>query len=239
VLHEFVNKAKEYADTMEVETLSLRTGLLSNTAEILDTLAPILSELRDTIKSTTNQIEKELPSSLLEPNFGFANKLEPSSLSGLLKEIRACVNQVNTLVATLKAIDEHQSDQESLVFQEIDWTLAFATSLGLLSSQMDTSCQALCKAFPDGRLRPQEGTSCSPALNSITAAATFRDFRDVRFQVISIWSSNFQELKNVKDTLDMEDTLLLGITTSSILELARHLQLAGKELEAYAKTFPS
>jgi hypothetical protein len=37
----------------------------------------------------------------------------------------------------------------------------------------------------------------------------------------------------------MEDTLLLGITTSSILELARHLQLAGKELEAYAKTFPS
>jgi hypothetical protein len=223
---------------MEVETQSLRTGVLSNTAEIFDTLAPILSELRDSVKSTANEIQKELPSALLEPYFGFANKLDPPSLSGLLKEIQACVSQVEALVVSLKAVEEHHSTQESLVFQEIDWTQAYASSLGILSSQMDTSCHALCQAFPDGRLRPQRGACSSPALRAITAAASFRDFRDVRFQVISIWGSNFQQLKNLQGPFEMEETLLLGITTSSMLELARHLQLAGKDLEAYAKTFP-
>ncbi len=244
-LHLFLESGREYAKSMQVEAESLHMGQLlsSETVDCMGTLKSMLESRKNELKSTLSTLKAELESALLEPYFGFANRLDPQSLTGLLSEVEACMVQVEALMKGLKEIENRHADEESLIVEEIDWTRGYARSLNLVWSQMDVCCETLAKAFPDGRFRPQRNTC---ALGATTAAASFRDFADVRLQVISIWTSNFQQLQDLHsssstpvDIYALDDLLMVGITTSHILELLRHLQLAGKQLERYARTFPT
>lgn len=243
VLQSFLKIGSDYGDSIEVEVQSIRMGrteLISQTIACIVDEAALMDKRKKDLNDTVAIIKKELPSAFLEPYFGFANRLDHSSLTGLFTELQGCNTQADSLTAALNQIKEMHATQQSIVFQEIDWTQAFATSLGLVSAQMQISCEALKQAFPDGRLRPQTQHSASDAS---TAAATFRDFVDIQYQVISIWTSNFQQFHTEKKSTapanvsELEEILLLGITTSYIMELSKHLQLAGKELDAYARTF--
>lgn len=243
MLQSFLKTGSDYADSMEMEAKTLRMGTLHLLEEAIDAMVKHFATLeaqKEQLKKTAATITTELPSAFLEPHFGFANRLDTPSLSGLSSHLQAIVTQADFLTAALKRIQELHDAQESPVFQEIDWTQAYATALGLVNAQMQTSCQALSQAFPDGRLRPQTKHS---AFNASTAAATFRDFGDVRYQVISNWAHSFQQYQtenghDSNNVVELREILLLGITTSYILELAKHLQSAGKNLEEYARTFP-
>jgi uncharacterized membrane protein YccC len=184
-----------------------------------------LLECHKKVKSTSAILRTELPSALNEPYFGFSQRLDSDSLTGMVKGICATEVQTSLLVSSLQKLDKPQ---------------AYASFLKVATSQMENCLDALKDAFPDGHLRPQcDNTS----LVAIAAASSFRGFADARLEIISSWSVYYQDFCGSKganvECSNPNEILTLGLTTSFILEFCRHLQDAGKNLEVYATKFPS
>jgi uncharacterized membrane protein YgaE (UPF0421/DUF939 family) len=122
----------------------------------------------------------------------------------------------------------------------LDWFRAYSAFIQIASEQMKICQTNLEDAYPDGRFRPQNQNT----LKAILAAASFRAFHDARFSIVSEWSRycrriGFRENGDTDTYLLRPDRLpMLGITTSLLLEMCRHLQEAGLKMELYIQTFP-
>lgn len=190
------------------------------------------------LRSNSLTLKTELGSALLEPYFGFSQKLHAQSINGMVSEIGESETQALLLVKALKMVAQYTEHSEASRAGGIalkGWPSAYASFLDRAGKQMDIVCQDLSAAYPDGFFRPQNGNT----LRAITAAAAFRDFRDVRLSIITSWSEEFQESAGNESLLDPNELIVMGITTSFILELCRHLQLAGRNMEWAAAHFPT
>lgn len=194
-----------------------------------------LLEWQKKVKSTSAILRTELPSALNEPYFGFSQRLDSGSLTGMVKCICETEIQTSLLVSSLEKLDTNL-----FFFRQLNWPHAYASFLKAATSQMENCLDALKDAFPDGRLRPQcDNTS----LVAIAAASSFRGFADARLEIIASLSVYYQDFFRSKGTnverSNPHEILTLGLTTSFVLEFCRHLQDAGKNLEVYANKFPS
>jgi hypothetical protein len=105
------------------------------------------------------------------------------------------------------------------------------------AESMESICARLQTVFVDGRIRAQRGNS----VKAVNAASSFRALEDVRLKIVSDWSDSFQAFVNQNgfEASDPAAIMTLGITTTVILELCRHMQMAGKNMEEIAHRFPT
>jgi len=250
---EFFHKARDFSNTMhhshvekqldEVETAidseALNSIEVSRSANDHDVsrMFQDLVNAEAALRTTSLSLKTELSSALLEPYFGFAQKLHAQSVTGMVSEMCESQTQALLLVKALKMVADYNvlSKQESESSLQKSWPRAYATILDMAGKQMDAVCQDLLVAFPDSRFRPKDGNT----LRAITAAASFRDFRDVRLKITTVWSELFQEYSGNTGIDDPNEFIVMGITTSFILEFCRHLQLAGRKMEWSAGHFPT
>jgi uncharacterized membrane protein YgaE (UPF0421/DUF939 family) len=197
-----------------------------------------LLESHKKVKSISSVLTKELASALDEPYFGFSQPLDSAALVGLTKEIAHMETQAFLLVDALRKLS-HYYQQENASLRYMNWPQTYAALLQKVTTQMNRCCNILQEVYPDGRLRPQAQNS----LPAMVSAASFREFDDVRLEIISRWSqdyyTHFCQLRNISvEGSDPKEIMTLGITTSFILELCRHLQKCGKNMEENARNFP-
>eukprot|EP00980_Cylindrotheca_fusiformis_P006733 scaffold1400_cov137-Cylindrotheca_fusiformis.AAC.11 len=219
---------------------------------------------------TSATLKKEVASALQEPHFGFHQPLNPKALNALVSELVEAEENAYFLVDALKSLsslllktssksasleEEHHSESCHLQPEKqerppginlendsskVYWFRAYSGFLHIAAKQMNSCNKHLKDAYPDGRFRPQNQNT----LKAILAASSFRDFHDVRFDIVSEWSgycqrTGFREYDDTGTDLVRPDRLpILGITTSFLLEMCRHLQQAGLKMEWYIQTFP-
>jgi uncharacterized membrane protein YgaE (UPF0421/DUF939 family) len=203
-----------------------------------------LTTLQKSMKAASSTLKKELQSALMEPYFGFSQKLHAQSLNGMVSEICEVEVQSLLLVNALKKISTYKHNERAdSAGTTPDLPHAYATFLDKASQQMDECCKNLTDTYLDGRLRPQDGNT----LKATTAAASFRDFYDVRLDIVRSWSEFYQQINYQQLFQDdsgthcpePNETIVIGTTTSFILELCRHLMHAGEKMERYTETFPA
>lgn len=189
------------------------------------------------LRTTSVALKIELRSALLEPYFGFAQKLHPESVNGIVSEMCESETQALLLVKALKMVSDYStsSNHSSGAILQREWPHVYVTMLDMAGRQMDVISQDLAVAYPDGRFRPKDGNTS----RAIAAAASFRDLRDVRLHIIASWSELFQEYVGNVSFNDPNELIVMGITTSFLLEFCRHMQLAGRKMEWSTGHFPS
>ena len=197
-----------------------------------------LLECHKKVKSTSAILRTELPSALNEPYFGFSQRLDSGSLTGMVKGICEADIQTSLLVSSLEKLQKNFQN-DCFFFRKLNWPHAYASFLKVVTLQMGNCLAAMKDAFPDGRLRPQ----CDNGLMANAAVSSFRGFADARHEIIASWSIYYQDFIRSKNAniecSNPNEILTLGLTTSFVLEFCRHLQDAGKNLEGYANKFPS
>ena len=223
-----------------------------------------LVEVLSTLSSVDAKLKEELPSGLAEPRVGLSLELDAKSYRGLSVAVSDCEAQASLLVQSFqvfaKACCGSEDDEDGARFQPSGFHRGFLSStaapppqllanvLGQVHQITETACTKLSQAYPDGRIRPQSGNTIA----AISAAATFRNLQDVRLSGLSEWSKIYGQAmtshnQNQNDNTMNGDSLVdphtmdlmaLGITTTTILDLCRHLQKAGRSLEQIAHRFP-
>eukprot|EP00581_Thalassiosira_minuscula_P029612 CAMPEP_0183780858 /NCGR_PEP_ID=MMETSP0739-20130205/57346_1 /TAXON_ID=385413 /ORGANISM="Thalassiosira miniscula, Strain CCMP1093" /LENGTH=745 /DNA_ID=CAMNT_0026023905 /DNA_START=224 /DNA_END=2461 /DNA_ORIENTATION=- len=199
-----------------------------------------LATCQKMLKSACNKLKKELESGIDEPNMGLSMALHPGGFRGLSLELCECELQSLLLLKSLQktASFYHQADHP--MKKKMNWPGVHAEFLDDISSKSESACRWLEYAFPDGRLRPQQGNT----LKSVTGAAAFRQIEEVRLRIIEGWSRNYaldQEewRKTPAQSRDPVAMMALGITTTHILELCRRYQAAGRYVEMVVQNFPT
>lgn len=194
-----------------------------------------LADLHSKLKKHSAQFKKELQSGLDEPHVGLSLTLHPESFRGLAAAFGDCEVQALLLVKGLKKVAPYYQE-EGHPIRELKWPKVHAQFLHDASERSRHVCEWLKTAYPDGRLRAQQGN----CVTAVFAAASFRGFEQVRLATISRWSNNYLEFIQEKG-LDQSDPLAvmtLGVITTIILEICRHLETTGKCLETIAHNFP-
>jgi hypothetical protein len=198
-----------------------------------------LEKLADCHKKLSVQsakLKKELDSALAEPNVGLALPLHPESFRGLIAEQANCEMQVIMMMDALNKLAGYYQ-QEGHPIRELNWPHVHKEILEDAACTTDRVCEWLKDVYRDGSIRSQNGNS----IKAVAAAASFREFEDVRLRIIATWSSNYQDFikNNGFKGSDPVAIMTLGITTTHILELCRHMQKAGKHLEEIAYRYPA
>jgi uncharacterized membrane protein YgaE (UPF0421/DUF939 family) len=247
-LHAFLQQATKLATHIERHSFNKILGVKededrsredeqSEESEYSHLLRGLL-ECHMEVKSTSAILRIELPSALTEPYFGFSQRLDSGSLTGMVKGICEADIQTSLLVSSLEKLQKDLQN-DCFFFRKLNWPHAYASFLKLVTLQMENCLAALKDAFPDGRLRPQ----CDNSLMANAAVSSFRGFADARHEIIASWSIYYQDYIRSKsanvECSNPNEILTLGLTTSFVLEFCRHLQDAGKNLEGYANKFPS
>ena len=193
------------------------------------------------LKNKSDVLKAELPQALKEPHFGFAQRMDGSSLTSLVKGANDVATQATLLADILESLGRQYEENPSF-FQQMHWPQAFEHIFVQIRDQTSLMLLALQDAFPDGRLRPQ----CNNTLGAVAAASTFRSYDDTRLSLLSSFSKHYQAYLEAMDgsrpelstSSSSEEIMTLSIATSFSLEFCRHLQKCGKSMEAYARTFP-
>jgi hypothetical protein len=133
---------------------------------------------------------------------------------------------VNRVVVISESVEENlytkkHNERADSAGATHDLPHAYATFLDKANHQMDECCGNLTDTYPDGRLRPQDGIT----LKAITAAASFRDFYDVRLDIVRSWSEFYQQINYQQVFQDdygphcpePNETIVIGTSTSFIL----------------------
>lgn len=182
------------------------------------------------------KLKKELDSALAEPNVGLALPLHPESFRGLVAEQANCEMQAIMLMDALNILAGYY-EQEGHPIRELNWPHVHKEFLEDTACTTERVCEWLKDVYRDGRIRSQNGNS----VKAVAAAASFRAFEDVRLRIIATWSTNYQDFIkcNGFEGSDPVAIMTLGITTTIILELCRHMQKAGKHLEEIAYRYPA
>lgn len=191
-----------------------------------------LKKFQTTLKQGSAKLKTELESGLDEPHVGLSLPLDAISFRGLVKTLADCEFQSFLLLKGFQQLVEKCKMDDSPL-RELDWPHVYNTFLTEASKKTEYTCGWLRLAYPDGRLRPQDGNS----VQAVTAAASFRGFEDVRLHTISKWSDYYSRV--AQSDCDPLAAMMLGITTTYFLELCRQLQKAGRHVEQIAHRFPA
>ena len=197
---------------------------------LLMTLRPIEAQVAPKI------LEKELESALEEPNVGLTLPLNAQAFRGLVKEQASCEMQASMLLNALETLAEfYQQDNHPI--REMNWPKVHKEILKDVVKGVDYIGAWLTTVYRDGRIRPQNGNS----VKAVSAASSFRALEDCRLRIMSKWSASYQQFIHQQsfEQSDPVAVMTLGITTTFILEVCRHLQKAGKHLEEIAYVFPA
>lgn len=235
-LQSFVEKANEVISHGEEATSIKDDEKKVNNDNSKDDLLDELTRIGREVSTTSAILKTEVQYALLEPYFGFSHRLHPQAMNGLVSELRDVETKVYLLIKALKYVLSLRkgADRGKLIQQQYLMSTTYSKFLQSVHKQLDESCEDFKKAFPDGRFHPQDGN----LVLAITAAASFRDFRDIRFRIISNWSELLQK-PIISSATDPEILIVWGMATSFILEICRHLQLAGKKIELATAHFPA
>ena len=195
-----------------------------------------LDELQRKLKSKCSKLKIELESGIDEPHIGLSIKLNASAFRALVNSLSDCENQTFLLLKAFKSLAIWIQDERHPI-RNIQWTSDYIDFIQQTLLQLDSSCEWLKSAFPDSRLRPQRGN----AVRAVAAAASFRSLDDVRLEIISKCSVMYSQYihKAGLSSSDPVAVMTIGITTTYILELCRHLQKAGSNVESITYEFPA
>ena len=195
-----------------------------------------LEELQKKLKAKCSKIKTELESGINEPHIGLSLKLNAHAFRALTKAFGDCETQTYLLLKSLTNLAKWIQDDNHPI-RSINWAPEFAGFLGETLAKLDYSCDWLKSAFPDTRIRPQKGNS----VRAVIAAATFRGLDDIRLKTISQCSVMYRQYVHNEGlhSNDPAAVLTIGITLTYILDICRHLQKAGKNLEQITYQFPT
>jgi hypothetical protein len=195
-----------------------------------------LNEHYAKLKAQSTKLKKEIDSAIAEPNVGLSLPLHPEAFRGLIVNQTNCEMQAALLLNAMNRLAGYYQ-QEGHPIRELNWPHAHTKFLNEAAAATDHICEWLKTIFPDGRVRAQKGNS----VKAVAAVASFRALEDVRLNIVAEWSVSFQEFIDLKgfEGSDPVAIMTLGITTTFILELCRHMQKAGKNLEEIAYRFPA
>ena len=196
----------------------------------------ILQEKYSGVKALSDKLKKEIDSALAEPCLGLALPLHPESFRGLVLHESSSEMQAALLCNALNKLAGYYQ-KEGHPIRESDWPHVHTVFLKEAANNMETICQWLNAIFADGRIRAQRGNS----VKAVSAVSSFRSLEDVRLKIVSDWSASFSLFvsQNGFEGSDPVAIMTLGITTTVILELIRHMQKAGKNMEEIAYRFPT
>eukprot|EP00567_Pseudictyota_dubia_P005354 CAMPEP_0197436528 /NCGR_PEP_ID=MMETSP1175-20131217/3967_1 /TAXON_ID=1003142 /ORGANISM="Triceratium dubium, Strain CCMP147" /LENGTH=961 /DNA_ID=CAMNT_0042965837 /DNA_START=69 /DNA_END=2954 /DNA_ORIENTATION=- len=195
-----------------------------------------LDQCHRKLKTESSKLKKELEPALNEPHLGLSMPLQRESFRGLAKELNDCETQAFLLLKAFRKLSGYYHEVGHPI-REVKWPHTHARFLEDASVKTSDACEWLKAAYPDGQLRAQEGNS----VKAVIAAAAFRSLLDVRLRTMSVWTNNYSDFihrKGLEDS-DPMGIMTLGITTTFILELCRHLEKAGRHVEHIAHKFPS
>jgi hypothetical protein len=195
-----------------------------------------LAEKHDKMKKQLTKIKDEIDAAIVEPNVGLALPIHTESFRGLVNNQQNCELQAAMFLNALNQLSKYYL-QEGHPIREINWPSLHTRFLQDASQSVTQECLWLMSVFHDGRIRAQGGSS----VKAVSAAASFRSLEDVRLKIIAEWSTNYEDFISLEgfERSDPVAIMTLGNTTSIILELCRHLQKAGKNLEEIAYRFPA
>ncbi|CAJ1952947.1 unnamed protein product [Cylindrotheca closterium] len=198
----------------------------------------VLFEIHSKLKAQADKLSNEIDSAIAEPSLGMGQRLQADSFRRLVRQQRSCERQAALLCNTLSKLAQYYLLGEHSIRDSFSkWAHVHRTTLLEASAMMDSICCWLESVFADGRIRAQEGNS----VKAVNAASTFRSLEDVRLKIVSDWSKSFDDFvqHNGFEESEPEAVMTLGITTTTILELCRHMQEAGKNIEEIAYHFPT
>jgi hypothetical protein len=164
--------------------------------------------------------------------------LHPKSFRGLVANESSSERQAALLYNALnKLAGYYQQVGHPIRELSSNWPHVHTVFLQEAADNMESICAWLQTVFVDGRIRAQRGNS----VKAVNAASSFRALEDVRLKIVSDWSDSFQAFvdQNGFEASDPAAIMTLGITTTVILELCRHMQKAGKNMEEIAYRFPT
>ena len=195
-----------------------------------------LVKLQKKLRAQCSKIKVELESGINEPNMGLSLKMNAPAFRDLVKAFDDCETQTFLLLKALQKLAKGIEEGEHPM-RQIKWAPELRIFTDDTLSKLNYSCDWLESAFPDARLRPQQGN----AVKAVVAAASFRDLDGIRLKAISKCSVMYS--KYIHDTglysSDPVSLLTIGITLTYILDICRHLQEAGKNLEKISYEFPA
>jgi len=194
-----------------------------------------LSVQQAMLKSLSQKLKNEIDSAIAEPSLGLSLPLHAQSFRGLVVNESSTEIQSRLLCDALnKLADYYQQEGHPVRELSSNWPTEI---LQEAAENMDIICQWLESVFVDGRIRAQRGNS----VKAVSAASSFRTLADVRLKIMSNWSASFHTFVNQNGFKgsDPESIMTLGITTMAILELCRHIEKAGKNIEEIAYRFPT
>lgn len=195
-----------------------------------------LKEIHNKLKTQSAKMKKEIDAAMAEPNVGLALPLQPEAFRALVVHQASCSMQASMLLDAMETLSKYYQ-QEGHPVRQMNWPRVHTQFLLEASDATENACNWLKTIFPDGRIRAQGGNS----VKAVFAAASFRNFEDVRLKVVADWSVNFQNFvdSNGFESSDPSSVMTLGLTTTHILQLCRHMQKAGKNIEEIAYMFPA
>jgi uncharacterized membrane protein YgaE (UPF0421/DUF939 family) len=197
-----------------------------------------LAEEHAKLKAQSDNLSIEINSALAEPSLGLTLPLHPESFRGLVANESSSERQAALLCNALnKLAGYYQQGGHPIRELSSNWPHVHTVFLQEAAESMESICARLQTVFVDGRIRAQRGNS----VKAVNAASSFRALEDVRLKIVSDWSDSFQAFVNQNgfEASDPAAIMTLGITTTVILELCRHMQMAGKNMEEIAHRFPT
>lgn len=214
-------------------------GFFNDTSDVFD--LDRLANCHRALKVQSTNMKKELESGLQEPHVGLSLQLDPEGFRGLAKEQGDCEIQALLLLKSMRQLADF-CREEGHPIREMNWPAVQTKFLRDLFEKTAYACEWLQAAFPDGRLRPQDGN----AVMAVTAGATFRGFEDSSLRTISGWSDTYSTylqqvhggVYTASDDQDIRSIMTSGVTTTCIIELGRHMMNSGSCMEKIAQKFP-
>jgi hypothetical protein len=206
-----------------------------------------LSDCCAQARQRMNVQNTEIAGALDEPILGFSLAMKKSAWVGLVRQESECEVQLRLLLNEVQSLHElyaQGTKEKCHIFQRLDWPSSVADMIELAVKQLRKCNRELKAAFPNGRMQQQGGNS----FEATRAVSCFKDFEHVGQEILEVWSVHYYNWLQIKENLiessstqEEQDSLVLIVsqcmTTSILLEICRHLQNTGRNLEAIVCEF--
>eukprot|EP00550_Attheya_septentrionalis_P011005 CAMPEP_0198305968 /NCGR_PEP_ID=MMETSP1449-20131203/58178_1 /TAXON_ID=420275 /ORGANISM="Attheya septentrionalis, Strain CCMP2084" /LENGTH=958 /DNA_ID=CAMNT_0044008513 /DNA_START=147 /DNA_END=3020 /DNA_ORIENTATION=+ len=210
----------------------------------------ILQSFQLDAQVSMTKANNELQSAVNEPCLGLSHPINQSLWISLMGEEMQCNKQMQALTEAIKSLSEfYLNRSDPLPLMRWGWPALYKDIVEQVVDQLSVCCSRLDGAFPDGQIQPQNQN----LIKANQATAAFRDFEDVRLNILAIWSkryrsflqshhqqdgvTSYQTDKNQTDSLRV--MIRLGLIVSIVIELCRNLENTGRSLEAITREFPT
>eukprot|EP00978_Attheya_sp_CCMP212_P016057 scaffold41796_cov51-Attheya_sp.AAC.2 len=186
----------------------------------------------------------ELQSAVNEPCLGLSHPINQSLWISLMGEEMQCNTQMQALTEAIKSLSEfYLNRSDPLPLMRWGWPALYKDMVEQVVEQLSVCCSRLDGAFPDGQIQPQNQN----LIKANQATAAFRDFEDVRLNILAIWSKRYRSFLQSHHQQDgvtyqvdsLRVMIRLGLIASIVIELCRNLENTGRSLEAITREFPT